>query len=258
MVLFFISIGLNDEKDMSIKAIGIARSCDKLFAELYTSKLNTNELKLEEFIGKDIIVLSRQDLEENFQKILDEAKDKKVGLLVGGDAFISTTHSSLMLEAKKQNIEVKVIHGSSIISAVCESGLHIQKFGQIITIPFLERTKGRLPLSIYKTILENKKRGLHTLCLLDIISEENRFMSVNEALNVLLNLENKVRKKVISRSTELVVFSRLGDDSQNIVYGTIEELINLSFGEPPHTIVLVGNLHFSERECLKYFRIKVN
>ena len=250
MTLFFISIGLNDEKDMSIKALDVAKSCDKVFAEFYTSKLNADKEKWENFIEKELTILARKDLEEDHKKLLDEAKDKKVGLLIGGDALISTAHAALMIEARKEGIEIKVIHGSSIVSSVCESGLHIQKFGQMTTIPFTDRTKGNPPESVYNVILENKKRGLHTLCLLDMVAEENKFMKIDEALNILLDLDKEFDKNVINEDTEAVVFSRLGSDSQYIAYGKLGELINKDFGEPPYTLVLIGDLHFSEKEGL--------
>jgi len=162
-----------------------------------------------------------------------------------------------MNEAKKMGIEVKVLHGSSIVSAVCESGLHMQKFGQMVTIPFLDRTKGQPAESVYNVILENKRRGLHTLCLLDMVAEDDRFMKVGEALNILLELEKIFKRKVLGKNSEVVIFSRLGSDSQNMVYGKIDELTNIGFGEPPHALVIVGKLHFSEKECLEKLRFVV-
>ncbi len=79
-MLIFISIGLNDENDMSLKALNTARECDMLFAEFYTHKLNTTKERLEEFIGKQIIKLSRKQLEEETEIILEPAKTKKSGL----------------------------------------------------------------------------------------------------------------------------------------------------------------------------------
>jgi diphthine synthase len=250
MSLYFISIGLSDEKDMSLKALEAAKSCDLLFAEFYTTKLNTTKEKLEKLIGKEIKILSRADLEENYQKVLDEARVKKVGLLVGGDAFIATTHSALALEAKKQGIEVKVIHGSSIISAIAETGLHIYKFGAIVTIPFPERTKGKLPISVYNTIKENLERGLHTLCLLDIDIEKNKFMSVNEAVTILIELEKKLGSGILRFDKKVVAFSKAGSDQQVIIYDTLDSLREKDF-EKPAVIIIPGKLHFTEKEFLE-------
>ena len=40
MTLYFIGIGLNDEKDISIKGLEIIKKCDHIYLENYTSKLN--------------------------------------------------------------------------------------------------------------------------------------------------------------------------------------------------------------------------
>ncbi|MEM7818938.1 MAG: diphthine synthase [Candidatus Aenigmatarchaeota archaeon] len=248
--LYFISIGLSDEKDMSIKALEAAKSCDLLFVEFYTTKLNTTKEKLEELIGKPIRILSRKELEEDYQKIiLDEAKTKKVGLLVGGDCFTATTHHIIMAEAIKQGIKTRVIHGSSIISAICETGLHIYKFGPCVTIPFPERTKGKLPESVYEVIKMNKARGLHTLCLLDVLAEENRYMEPREGLKILLEIEKKRKEGVISEESEAIIFSKVGSEKPLIVFGKIKNLIKKDI-EIPAVIIFPGILHFTEKEFL--------
>ena len=253
MALIFISIGLNDEKDMSLNELEAAKSCDRLFLELYTSKLETDKSKLEKLIGKDVKLVKRKDLEEEYKKILSEAKSRKIGILIGGDCLVSTAHAALMTEARKEKIEVKIIHGSSILSAVAESGLHIPKFGQMVTIPFHDRTKGTMPVSVYNAILGNRIRGLHTLCLLDMIAEENRFMSVREAVKILFDLEKEVGKKIIDKKTEGVVFSRLGSEDEKIVYGKLEELAKIDFAKPPYCLAIIGKLHFSEKESLENY-----
>jgi len=253
-MLCLISLGLSDEKDISLKGLEVAKSCDFLFAEFYTTKLLTNKERLEKLIGKEIKILSRKNLEENFQEILDLAKNKKVGLLVGGDALIATTHSALIIEARKQGIETEIIHNASIISAVGETGLHIYKFGPCLTIPFPEKTKGKLPESVYEILKENKKRGLHTLCLLDV--EEERIMKVNEALEILLKIEEEKKEGVISLKDEIIVFAKVGSKKPLIAYGRMEEIIKRNFEETPATIIFPGKLHFTEKEFLEFFRIE--
>jgi len=249
--LYFISIGLSDEKDMSIKALENAKKCDLLFVEFYTTKLNTTKERLEKLIRKSIKDLSREELEEKYQKIiLDEAKTKKVGLLVGGDCFVATTHLALRVEAIKQNIPIKVIHGSSIISAIGETGLHLQKFGPFVTIPFPEKTKGKLPESVYNILLENKKRGLHTLCLLDVVAEEKKYITVREALNILLELEKERQERVLNEDTEVIVFSNAGGKNSSVVFDKVKNLLKKNF-EKPVIIIIPGILHFTEREFLE-------
>ena len=52
--LIFIGLGLNDEKDISLKGLEEIKNCDKVYAEFYTAKLaGTNIEKLETLIGKN-------------------------------------------------------------------------------------------------------------------------------------------------------------------------------------------------------------
>jgi diphthine synthase len=250
-MLYFISIGLSDEKSMSLKALETAKSCDLLFAEFYTTKLNTTKEKLEELIGKPIRVLSREEVEEKYQEIiLSEAKTKKVGFLVGGDCFVATTHIALRLEAIKQGIQVKAIHGSSIISTIGETGLHPQKFGPFVTIPLPEKTKGKLPESVYDVIKMNRFRGLHTLCLLDI--SENGYITVKSAIDVLLQLEKSRKENVIKEDLGVIVFSKAGSEDAKIVFNSISNLKEKDF-ELPAVLIVPGMLHFTEKEYLRLF-----
>ena len=54
MVLFIIGLGLNDEKDITIRGLEAVKSCKRLYLEFYTSVLgmdNWGREKLEEFYG---------------------------------------------------------------------------------------------------------------------------------------------------------------------------------------------------------------
>jgi diphthine synthase len=254
MVLYFISLGLHDEKDISLKALETAKKCDLLFAEFYTQKMNTSKKKLEKLIGKKITVLSRKDVEENSEIILKPAKTKKVGFLGGGDIFCATTHIALRYEAMQKGIKTKVIHGSSIFSAMGETGLHLYKFGPTITIPFLDKLKGRLPITVYERLKENKERGLHTLLLLDIDVENRRLMDAKEGIWTLLDIEKQMGEGVFTEFTNLVVFARGGSENPLIRYGAVAELIEKDLGKPPMVIIVPGSLHFTEKEYLEMFR----
>jgi diphthine synthase len=170
-------------------------------------------------------------------------------LFVQGDPFVATTHTVLVQEARKNKIKVAIVHNASIISAIGETGLHLYKFGSTATIPFPEKTKGKLPESLYETIKENKKRWLHTLCLLDVVAEEKRYMSVQEGLNILMELENEKKENVLNYDTEIVIFSRAGSKTPSIVFDKIKNLIDKNFDKPV-VIIIPGILHFTEREFL--------
>lgn len=248
-MLILAGLGLYDEKDLSLREIEESKNADKIFIELYTSKWFGNLKKLEEILGKKVEILERKDLEEDYKKILEISKKQKVILFVQGNALIQTTHSSLILEAKKLGIETKIIHNSSIISAIAETGLHLQKFGPYVTIPFPERTKGKLPESVYEVIEMNKARGLHTLCLLDVLAEENKYMEPKEGLKILLEIEKKRKEGVISEESEAIIFSKAGSERPLILFGKIKNLIKKDI-EAPAVIIIPGILHFTEKEFL--------
>jgi len=248
-MLTLIGLGLHDEKDLTLRGIDAAKAAKKVYAEFYTSYWHGNLKKMEKIVGKKIFVLSRKDLEEEAKKIIEEAKNKKIVLLVQGDPLVATTHITLIQEARKRKVKVKIIHNASIVSAIGETGLHLYKFGPTVTIPFPEKTKGKLPESLYEVIRENKKRGLHTLCLLDVVAEDKKYMTVQEGLNTLLELENKRKEDVLSEDTEVVVFSDAGGKNSSVVFDKVKNLLKRSF-EKPAVIIVPGILHFTEREFL--------
>jgi len=242
-MLTLVGLGLHDEKDLTLRGIEAIKNAEKVYIELYTSRWFGDIRKLEEIAGKEITVLKRSDLEENSGRILEEAKEKNVVILVQGDPLVQTTHTALVLEAKKKGVYTEIVHNSSVISAVAETGLHTQKFGPYVTIPFPEKTKGLVPELLVKTVEENKKRGLHTLCLLDVAE---RCMTVKEALDILLKAD------VLEEGSEIVVCSKLGSKDTIILYGKVQELMERDF-DSPSVIIIPGSLHFTEKEYLYLF-----
>jgi len=255
-MLILIGLGLWDEEDITLKGLDRAKNADIVYLEIYTSKWHGNLEKLESIVNKKIIVLQRKNLEEKSDKILEEAKDKKVVLFVPGDPLIATTHASLLIGAKEKGIDTEIIHNASIYSAIGETGLHVYRFGATVTIPFLEKTSNKLPKSIYETIRENKRKGLHSLLLLDVIHEKNKYLTPNEGMKLLLEIEKKMKKNIFTEKTELVVFARAGSKNPLINYGKVKDLIKQDFGEPPFVIIILGKLHFTEKDYLKHYRIE--
>ncbi len=158
----------------------------------------------------------------------------------------------MILQAKKQGIKTRIIHSSSIYTAVCESGLFIYKFGKSCSIPF--PTKDFNPISFYDTIVENKKRGLHTLAFLDIHKEEDIFMNINQGLKRILEVAKEKNDDTITEDSFAIGFARMGSDDQIIKFGKIKDLINFDFGKPQHILVIPGELHFVEKEALEMYQ----
>lgn len=80
-------------------------------------------------------------------------------------------------------------------------------------------------------------------------------MTVKQAIEQLLEIEDKRQEKVYTRNTIAVGMARVGADNQVIVSGTLEELLNVDFGAPLHSLVLAGRMHFMEADLLKQFAV---
>ncbi len=250
--LVFIGLGLNDEKGITIKGLEETKSADAVFMELYTSLMPDFSLqRFEALCRQKIQIISRNDLEEeNGAKILKAAKKGKAVFLVPGDPFIATTHVTLRIDAEKQGIKTRVIHGTSIMSAIISlSGLHNYKFGKTVTVPFPENFSE----TPYNVIAQNKKLGLHTLCLLDLKANEKLFLSINQAINMLREVEEKKKQNVITPDTVAVGIARAGSGNPTLKADFVKDLASFDFGEPPFSLIFPGELHFMEIDSLIAF-----
>ncbi len=240
----FIGLGLNDEKGLTLEGLEEARRADSIFAEFYTSPMPAlNIQRLEKLIGKKIQVLNRTQMEEEGgRELIRSAKEGNVALLVPGDPMIATTHISLRLSVSKTGIRSRIIHAPSITSAICgATGLQSYKFSKTVTIPY----DPPLPASVLETISDNYGRGLHTLLLLDVEADLNKQLTIADALA-------KITSANPSLETRLAVgVARLGTRDEKVKASKIGRLVKEDFGAPPHSIVVVGRLHFMETEALK-------
>ncbi len=246
-MLWLIGLGVGDERDMSIKGLEACKIADVIFMERYTSPVKINVENLRKLVGKDIIELSRDDVEEK-NLVVREAEKRNVAFLVPGDPLFATTHKEIVRECMLRKIRVEVIHASSILTAVGESGLSLYKFGRVVSLPFPQ--ENYFPLSPYDHILTNLKAGLHTLILLDI------GMDVQTAIGVLLKMEEKKKERIFTQDTKLVVLSRLGSRNKSILYGSISKLKSIDFGDPPHSLVMPAELEHHEKEFLELFEVE--
>ncbi|MCD6157874.1 MAG: diphthine synthase [Euryarchaeota archaeon] len=250
-ILYLIGLGLCNEKDLTLRGLEILRNKVKeVYIELYTAvprKLNVDSLK--ELIGKDVKVLGRDAVESNY--LLDRAKKTDVALIVPGDPLIATTHISLILEARKRGIAYRVVHNASVLTAVPGAcGLHAYKFGRTTTLPY--PYKGHIFESPYDVIKENLSRGLHTLILLDLDPQKGSSMSVREGIEMLMKIEERRKEGVIRDDSILVGLSNIGSDDEIVKAGYPKDLMRYKFPMGMHSIVVVGNLHFTEAEALVY------
>ncbi len=247
--LVFIGLGLNDDKGITLKGLEETKTADSVFMETYTSRMPDFSMeRFEAACGKKVQLITRQDLEEdNGKHVLQAAKAGKAVFLVPGDPFIATTHVTLRIDAEKQGIKTRVVHGISILSAIVSlSGLHNYKFGKTVTIPFQDNFSE----TPYNVIAQNKKLGLHTLCLLDLRAAENKYLPINQAIKMLLEVEEKRKSGIITSDTVAVGIARAGSDSPVLRANYIAGLANFDFGEPPFSLIIAGDLHFMEIDAL--------
>ncbi|MFQ5815737.1 MAG: diphthine synthase [Candidatus Hydrothermarchaeaceae archaeon] len=253
-MLVFVGMGLNDEKDISLKGLEEARSADVLFAEFYTSYMSVGTKEFESLIGREITVLKREDVEEKEEVILRPAADSKVVLLVPGDPLISTTHIHLRIEAKRRGIETRIIHSASIVSAAASlSGLQNYKFGRSASVAIPET--GFTPETPYDVLRENLERGLHTLLFLDVKVKDGKaeYLTANRAIGILLDIEERRGEDVFPPNRLCVVLARAGSANPTLKAGIAGALMKEDSGSPPHTLIVPGRLHFMEEEYLKEF-----
>lgn len=248
-MLIFIGLGLHDERDISLKGLETIKKADIIYAESYTSKLTgTTISKMQELYGKQINMLSREDIENNPDRMLEEAKHKIVALLVCGDPIISTTHIDLRLRAHDLGIPTRIIHGASITAAAISlSGLQNYKFGKSTSIPHPYGENSAE--TAYLVIASNLEQGLHTLVYLDIDSPEGP-MSINQALNMLLETEKNIGGGGELENRIGIGIARAGSDDPVVKADYIENLKDYEFGGPLHTLIISGALHFMEAEAL--------
>ncbi len=253
-MLYLIGIGLKPEHltEEALEAIG---KCEKVFLESYTSVYSEGSaLKLEERIEKKTEKLFRDNVEQGLGEVLEEAKLKDVALLIYGNALSATTHTQILLDAKKEKVSVTVIPGISIFDFLGKTGLSQYKFGKAVTI--VRKQENYAPESFYDGIVKNKKAGMHTLCLLDIEIEghHEQLMSVKAGVKRILEIE-KSRKKNELKKAEFVAISKAGSSEEKILFGNAKKMME-SFLDTPASLIVCADLSEKEREFLEEFYAK--
>lgn len=276
-MLYLIGLGLGDAKDITVKGLEVVKKAHKVFLEAYTSIIRGGKEELEEFYGREIILADRTIVEQEADTILEEAKEQDVAFLVVGDPLGATTHTDLVIRAVEKNISYQIIHNASIMNAAGCCGLQLYNFGETVSIVMWN--DNWKPKSFYEKIINNKRRGLHTLCLLDIkVKEQNvenmmrgrkiyeppRYLTANDAIRQILQVtqsddvddtEQIEGKDLINEDTICVALARIGWTDQKIVSGKMSTVRDTDLGPPIHSLVIPGEVHFIETDMLKLFAV---
>jgi len=237
----FISSGLNPPESLTIEETEFLEKCTTIVVDTYTSP---NFMK--QYKDRNLVFVTREKM-ENFEWILDQKGN--VGIVIPGESFSATTHFIIYREALKRGLGVRIFHNASVFpTAATAMGLHLYKVGPAISLPrFTENFK---PLSPYEKILDNRRRGLHTILLLDTDPP----LSLGDALVELQFMENSAGMNLFRDESEIGVVSCLGMPEERIIFGTIKKIKEAKSPTPPITIIVPGELHFQEREAVELFR----
>jgi len=246
-MLTFVGLGLYDLTDIPLKGYACIRGAEYVFLEAYTSRLaGCSVSEMAEFYGHDIQVLSREEIEGNPEPLFVLAKDHPVVFLTGGDPMVSTTHIDLRIRAKKRGIETRIIHASSISTAVCGlTGLQNYRFGKSCSLPY--PYKAWSPQTPFDVIRENRQRDLHTRVYLDI--KEDRCMTIPEAVEILEEMSQKCGIII----PLYIGVARAGSETPIIAAGNAARIRDTDFGPPLHILVIPASLHVMEQEYLELF-----
>ncbi len=247
-MLYLIGLGLS-KNDISLKAVETSKNCE-IYIERYTGYITDDSVRyLSDLLKKEINLLSRPSLEENSKELIRKARQKDIALFVEGDPLIATTHKILFIDAKKQNVKIKIIHSSSIITAaIGESGLDFYRFGAICTIA--RWTDHYKPISFYETIVKNINLNYHSLILLDFDEIQQTSISLKQIVEILKNAENHYKKNIFSSKKRILVMHNIGLDDQIKKLIALSDAENLDLNKGPTLIIVPAELSEIEEEII--------
>jgi diphthine synthase len=237
-MIYFIGLGLN-EKGITLEGLEAIKKSDKIYLENYTVDFPYTIEKLEQVLQIKITPLERNDIEND--RLIIEAKNKNISLLIYGSPLFATTHLSLIDYAIKNKVVYKVIHSYSIFDAVAETGLELYKFGKVCSLP--KWIKNYEPDSFLDYLIDNMKINAHTLLLSDI------GLPLDKAIE---EIEISIKKRKI-KLDKILLCSNVGNTS-NFYYGKLDGLNKLNI-KPPFCFIIPGKLHFIEENFLKRYLI---
>ena len=247
-MLWFVGLGISGISELSDNTISLIKNADTVYLESFTSPISETEKEQLANMCDGEFKIAKRWLVEDGNEILENAKKREVVLISYGDPYIATTHLELKTRAVTDKIETKTIHSSSIVSSLIgEIGLQYYKVGKILTI----MNDPKSMITPYNTISNNLLSKMHSVILLEYNEDKSFFLAPQDALSLLLDAEKIQNRKIISLDTFAIIASRIGKSDQSITSGKISNLIKKEFGNPPHTIIIPGSLHFTESNAVK-------
>jgi len=246
-MLWFVGLGISGTQSIPIEVVKIIQEADFVYLEAFTSPISKqHEDEIKNMVNGSFKIAKRW-LVEDGQEILKTSKSSTAVLLSYGDPYVATTHIELRTRAKLENIETNTIHSASAItSMVGEAGLQFYKVGRMVTI----MNEKKSTITPYTAIFKNLTQGLHSIILLEYNHDENYFLDPKDAISNLLDVEKEQKRNVLNNDTFAIIASRIGFKTQKIISGKFSNLLKVDFGEPPHSIIITGKLHFTESDAI--------
>jgi diphthine synthase len=250
-MLWFVGTGIDGYRGLSVAALDVLRKCQVVYIERFTSAVSEGDIKgLNSLLEVNIQPVQRWFVEDG-RDIIELARTKNVALVTYGDPLIATTHCELRSRAARNSVKTAVLHSASgIASTIGESGLHVYKFGRMVTM----MSELHSAITVYNTIFQNLLTGNHTVILTEYSyndeSKEPFFLNPSSVFNMLLDAERTHKHQIFSDDTFVVVASRVGMHDQKIISGKVGSVRQLEFGIGPHSVIITGALHFTEIQAL--------
>ena len=105
-----------------------------------------------------------------------------------------------------------------------------------------------LPETPYIVLKENLERNLHTMLFLDIQDEKSRYMTINEGVELLLEIEKNMGESLLEKQLGIGI-ARAGSDNATVKADFLSRLKDYDFGGPLHILIVPAKLHFMEAKA---------
>lgn len=245
-MLLFVGLGVSGA--LPEDAARVLQKADFVYLERFTSPVDDGLASAVKAASGGAFAEARRWQVEDGSEILRRARNGTVALASYGDPMVATTHAELRVRAASEEIATRVVHAASALTAtIGECGLHQYKAGRTATVV----RDGKAAATPYRITCRNLLEGSHTVLLLEYDHEEGSFLDPACALRLLGEEEGRQRAGAFAPETFVVVASRVGTAAQRLVAGKLASVASASFGEPPHSIIVPGRLHFTEADALR-------
>ncbi len=241
-------LGPNSMTDSLRRALANA---DVVIVETYTSPLSGWIVELAKGYAKDVVIATREKLEERSHEVIRLATEKDVVVVIPGDPMIATTHSSLIVEALSSGVKARLIPAASgPCASISASGLQFYRFGRKITIPGPWRGVGLTYVALW--LLGNLCLDLHTLFLLDVSPTGEQLLPSEGAKAILDGLKELLGSPPRGIEGLLTIAISVSEDHVETAHSRLSRHDSL---RPlvPSSLIVPSGLHVSEKEFLTAF-----